>query len=175
MLPIFASFIGGSMGRADRRRVAFGPPILMSAGLAAVLGRGFSGAYAGRHQTSSVATIVTGGMSRLLPWASSPVFTLTTDMIVGAPPPPERAGAASGISETCAEFGGALSIAVFGSIGVAIYRAGLSDAMPGELSPDASEDGDGDAWRGGRDGERTAFRAGERPASTARAMRSCGG
>jgi DHA2 family multidrug resistance protein-like MFS transporter len=29
-----------------------------------------------------------------------------------------------------------LSIAVFGSIGVAIYRAGLSDAMPGELSPD---------------------------------------
>ena len=69
-------------------------------------------------------------------FSASPVFTLTNDVIIGSAPP-ERAGAASGISETCAEFGGALSIAVFGSIGVAIYRAGLSDAIPSELSPES--------------------------------------
>ena len=79
-----------------------------------------------------------------LPFSASPVFTLTNDVIL-ASAPPERAGAASGISETCAEFGGALSIAAFGSIGAAIYRAGLSDAMPGESLTGRSEDGDGHA------------------------------
>jgi DHA2 family multidrug resistance protein-like MFS transporter len=59
----------------------------------------------------------------------APVFTLTTDLIVGSAPP-ERAGAASAISETSAEFGGALGIALFGSIGVAIYRSAMADAIP---------------------------------------------
>jgi DHA2 family multidrug resistance protein-like MFS transporter len=66
---------------------------------------------------------------------SSPVFTLTNDVIIGSAPP-ERAGAASGISETCAEFGGALGIAVFGSIGVVIYRSMLAGALPAGLPPD---------------------------------------
>ncbi len=59
----------------------------------------------------------------------APVFGLTTELIVGSAPP-ERAGAASGISETGAELGGALGIAILGSIGVAIYRAGLADRLP---------------------------------------------
>src|SRR6266540_3341193 len=41
----------------------------------------------------------------------APVFTATTDLIVSSAPP-ERAGAASGISETGAELGGALGIAI---------------------------------------------------------------
>lgn len=68
----------------------------------------------------------------------SPVFTLTNDLIIGSAPP-ERAGAASGISETCAEFGGALSIAVFGSIGVAVYRGVLANALPAGLSPEVTK------------------------------------
>jgi DHA2 family multidrug resistance protein-like MFS transporter len=68
----------------------------------------------------------------------SPVFTLTTDVIVGSAPP-ERAGAASAISETSAAFGGALGIAVFGSIGVAIYRGMIGDALPPGIPPDAAE------------------------------------
>jgi DHA2 family multidrug resistance protein-like MFS transporter len=68
----------------------------------------------------------------------APVFTLTTDLIVGSAPP-ERAGAASAISETSAEFGGAMGIAVFGSIGVAVYRAMIGDALPRELPADALE------------------------------------
>ena len=68
----------------------------------------------------------------------SPVFTLTTDLIIGSAPP-ERAGAASAISETSGEFGGALGIALFGSIGVAVYRTMVADVVPPGLSPEVVE------------------------------------
>jgi DHA2 family multidrug resistance protein-like MFS transporter len=62
----------------------------------------------------------------------APVFTATTYLIVSSAPP-ERAGAASGISETGAELGGALGIAILGSIGVAVYRGELADTLPAGL------------------------------------------
>jgi MFS transporter, DHA2 family, multidrug resistance protein len=65
----------------------------------------------------------------------APVLTLTTDLIVGSAPP-ERAGAASGISETAVELGGALGISVLGSLGVAIYRSDLAQ-LPAGLSAEA--------------------------------------
>ena len=40
--------------------------------------------------------------------------------------PPERAGAASALSETGAELGGALGIALLGSVGTAVYRSAMS-------------------------------------------------
>jgi MFS transporter, DHA2 family, multidrug resistance protein len=58
-----------------------------------------------------------------------PVFGLTTELIVGSAPP-EKAGAASGISETASELGGALGIAILGSIGVAIYRGQVAQGLP---------------------------------------------
>lgn len=68
----------------------------------------------------------------------SPVFTLATELVIGSAPP-ERAGSASAISETTAELGGALGIAVFGSIGVAIYRNELSAAMSSKIPQDMLE------------------------------------
>jgi DHA2 family multidrug resistance protein-like MFS transporter len=72
----------------------------------------------------------------------APVITLTTDMIVGAAPP-ERAGAASALSETSSEFGGALGIAILGSIGTAFYRTkmkdGMPDNIPGSLAQEATD------------------------------------
>ena len=65
----------------------------------------------------------------------SPAFTLTTDMIIGAAPP-EKAGAAAAISETSSELGGALGIAILGSIGTAVYRRSMADGIPGGLSAD---------------------------------------
>jgi DHA2 family multidrug resistance protein-like MFS transporter len=67
-----------------------------------------------------------------------PVFILATDLILGTAPP-ERAGAASAISETGAEFGGALGIALLGSIGAAVYRSGVSSSIPDGVPPAASE------------------------------------
>ena len=66
----------------------------------------------------------------------APLFTLTNDLIIGSAPP-ERAGAASGISETGAELGGALAIAVLGTLGTAIYRNRLDDDIPAGV-PEAS-------------------------------------
>ena len=57
----------------------------------------------------------------------APVFTLCTDVIIGAAPP-ERAGAAAAISETGSELGGALGIATLGSIGTAFFKDGLAHA-----------------------------------------------
>jgi MFS transporter, DHA2 family, multidrug resistance protein len=65
------------------------------------------------------------------------VVTLATDMIVGSAPP-EQAGAASGISETSAEFGGALGIAVLGSIGTAVYRNQVAARLPADVPPAAT-------------------------------------
>ena len=65
------------------------------------------------------------------------MFTATTDLVVGSAPP-ERAGAASGISETGAELGGALGIAILGSIGVAVYRGQLADTLPAGIPGQAA-------------------------------------
>jgi MFS transporter, DHA2 family, multidrug resistance protein len=67
----------------------------------------------------------------------APVFIATTDLIVGSAPP-EQAGAASGISETGAELGGALGIAILGSIGAAVYRSELADLLPNGLPTEAA-------------------------------------
>jgi MFS family permease len=66
----------------------------------------------------------------------APVFTLATDLIVGSAPP-ERAGAASAISETGSELGGALGIALLGSVGAAVYRSALEESLPAGLTADA--------------------------------------
>jgi MFS transporter, DHA2 family, multidrug resistance protein len=69
------------------------------------------------------------GASVVISLGLAPVFGLTTELIVGSAPP-ERAGAASGISETGAELGGALGISILGSIGVAIYRGDIARSLP---------------------------------------------
>ncbi|CAN7384635.1 MULTISPECIES: MFS transporter [Ensifer] len=71
-------------------------------------------------ETTSSPLLVTTGLV-VLCLGFAPVGTLTTDLIVGSAPP-ERAGAASAISETSFEFGGALGIAVLGSMLTSAYR-----------------------------------------------------
>ncbi len=85
--------------------------------------------------SGGLAPIVAGSV--IISLALAPVFGLTTELIVGSAPP-ERAGAASGISETGAELGGALGIAILGSIGVAIYRSELADRLPAGVPAEAA-------------------------------------
>jgi DHA2 family multidrug resistance protein-like MFS transporter len=67
----------------------------------------------------------------------APVDTLAADLTVGAAPA-ARAGAASAISETGAELGGALGIAILGVVGTAAYRGQVADALPAGIPPQAA-------------------------------------
>jgi len=58
----------------------------------------------------------------------APVGPITTEVVLSEAPP-ERAGAASAVSEMSFELGGAFGIAILGSIVTAIYRDGLGDAV----------------------------------------------
>lgn len=55
-------------------------------------------------------------------------LTLTSDLVVSAVEP-ERAGAASAVSETAYELGVALGVAVLGSVVMAFFRGGLDTSM----------------------------------------------
>ncbi|MFB7224772.1 MFS transporter [Streptomyces sp. NPDC056227] len=61
------------------------------------------------------------------------VSAVVTEVILSAAPP-ERAGAASAMAETSAEFGGALGIALLGSTGTAVYRSELEVSAPDDLT-----------------------------------------
>jgi DHA2 family multidrug resistance protein-like MFS transporter len=68
-----------------------------------------------------------------------PMMTLSTDLVVGAAPP-DRVGAASALSTTAPQLGGALGIAVLGTVGAVVYRASLAlPAMPPETARAARE------------------------------------
>jgi DHA2 family multidrug resistance protein-like MFS transporter len=73
--------------------------------------------------------------SALFSLGLAPVVTLGTDLIIGAAPP-EQAGAAAAVSETSSELGGALGIAVLGSVATAVYRADMVKATLPSLPPD---------------------------------------
>jgi DHA2 family multidrug resistance protein-like MFS transporter len=66
----------------------------------------------------------------------APVATIAADLVMSSAPP-ERAGAASGLNETSSEFGGALGIALLGSILTVLYRGGLGETLPQGLSGEA--------------------------------------
>jgi DHA2 family multidrug resistance protein-like MFS transporter len=86
--------------------------------------------------TTSLALVVIG--NALMSLGFSFTFTLTVDLVISAAPP-DRAGAASALSETGAELGGALGLALLGSLGVAIYRSQIAAAMPSGLAADMIE------------------------------------
>ncbi len=131
-MPFGGGFIVGSMlSPIIARHVR--PAIMMGVGLV-VAAAGFV-VLAQVGGSSGLAVIVTSTV--IFSLGLSPVFTLANDLIIGAVPP-ERAGAAAGISETCSEFGGALGIAILGSIGTAIYRRAMADSIPDGIPDEAA-------------------------------------
>ena len=131
-LPSAAGFIVGSMlAPAVVRRVR---PGLVVAGGLALAAVGF--ALLTRVDGASLEIVVAGSV--LLALGAAPVVTLSTDLIVGAAPP-ERAGVASGLSETASELGGALGIAILGSIGAAVYRREVADEVPAGVPGEAAD------------------------------------
>jgi MFS transporter, DHA2 family, multidrug resistance protein len=129
-LPSFAAFIVGSMVApmlVKRARPAY----VMASGLA--LGAAGFALLTQVGADSGLAVIVTSSV--IFSLGLAPLFTLANDLIIGAAPP-ERAGGASAISETGAELGGALSIAILGTLGTAVYRSRMADDLPAGVPPE---------------------------------------
>ena len=123
----FAFIVGSQLAPAMISRMR--PAYVIAAGFA-VAAAGFV-LLALADGENALAFLVAGYV--VLSLGLAPVFTLATDLIIGTVAP-ERAGAAAGISETSSEFGGALGIAVLGSVVTALYRgameAGIPDGVP---------------------------------------------
>jgi DHA2 family multidrug resistance protein-like MFS transporter len=117
------------------------PRIVRRVPAAYVMGAGLAVAAVGLAVLTQVggstglAVIVSGSV--IISLGLAPVMSLTTELIVGSAPP-ERAGAASGISETAVELGGALGISILGSIGVALYRGDIARALPAGIPAEAA-------------------------------------
>jgi DHA2 family multidrug resistance protein-like MFS transporter len=132
-VPSAIGFVVGS-NAAPRILRYVRPARLMGAGLLlAALGLGILTQVGG---DDGLAVVVAASL--IISLGLAPVFGLTTEFIVGSAPT-ERAGAASGISETGAELGGALGIAILGSIGVALYRREIGASLPADI-PQAAAD-----------------------------------
>ncbi|HEX6327476.1 MAG TPA: MFS transporter [Jiangellaceae bacterium] len=67
--------------------------------------------------------------------AVAPSMALTTDLVVGSVPP-EKAGAASGLSTTASDLGISLGVAIVGSIAAATYRDQIDGSLPRGLPAD---------------------------------------
>jgi DHA2 family multidrug resistance protein-like MFS transporter len=132
-LPSSVAVIAGSMLAPKVSRIVR-PAFGVAGGL--VLAAAGLGLLTLVDGTSGLPLVVSGTIVFSL--GLGPVFILATDLIVGTAPP-ERAGAASAISETGAELGGALGVALLGSIGTAVYRSAITDALPAEVPAAAAE------------------------------------
>jgi len=126
-LPWSVGFIAGSM-LTPKVANHFRKTTIMAGGLFLAGGGFIILATAG---SSGLFAIVASSI--LFSVGLAPLFTLITDMILGSVPP-ERAGSAGALSETSSEFGGALGIAVLGSIGTAVYGYLINDSIPREIS-----------------------------------------
>ncbi|MBM9499187.1 MFS transporter [Leptospira sp. 201903071] len=88
------------------------------------------------NEQTGLAYVVVGSV--ILSLGICSVVIIGTDIIVGSAPP-EKAGAAASISETGAEFGGVLGIAVLGSIGTAVYKNQMKGILPEGITPESAE------------------------------------
>jgi MFS transporter, DHA2 family, multidrug resistance protein len=130
-LPWGVGFIVGSL--ATSRLASRIRPTFVMAGSMMVAALGF---FLLTQLEGGLAVIVIG--STLFSLGLAPPIALATDLIIGTVPP-ERAGMASGLSETASELGGALGIALIGSAATALYRGQLEHNLPADIAPHDAE------------------------------------
>jgi DHA2 family multidrug resistance protein-like MFS transporter len=126
--------------------VGFAAPVAASmssrVGRAHVMAGGFAVAAAGFavlatiDATSHLAVLLVG--AGVVACGTVAILTLVTDYVLGVAPP-ERAGSVSGLFETTSELGGALGMAVLGSVLAAGYTSHVSGLLPEGLPPAAEE------------------------------------
>lgn len=74
--------------------------------------------------TLAAASVYAGGLVAAM--------TLANELALGAAPP-ERAGSAAAVLESGQELGGALGMAILGSVGAAVYSRDMADSLPANV------------------------------------------
>ena len=133
-LPSAVGFIVGST-IAPRIIHRFRPSVIMGVGMA--IAAAGTAMLLGLSVDGDGSLVLIAVASVVISLGLAPVITLATELIVGSAPP-EQAGAATGISETSGELGGALGIAILGSLGTAVYRANVADSLPSDMPAEAA-------------------------------------
>ncbi|WP_046471774.1 MFS transporter [Allosalinactinospora lopnorensis] len=130
LLSVLMSFVAVLLAR----RLGLGTIILLALGIISM------GYFALTQAPLDNGVLLVAVAFGLIAGGSGLAETLTNDAIMTAVPP-ERAGAASAISETAYELGGALGVALLGSVLTASYRFRLDevDGVP-EASMDTARD-----------------------------------
>jgi DHA2 family multidrug resistance protein-like MFS transporter len=131
-VPMMLAFIAGS-AVVPRMAQRVRPAYAMAGGLA-VTAAGF--AVLAGVEALGLPGLIAGSV--IYSVGLTPVVILATDLIVGSAPV-QRAGAASAISETGSELGGALGIALLGSLATAVYRGMMASWMPAAVPRDIGE------------------------------------
>jgi MFS transporter, DHA2 family, multidrug resistance protein len=125
---VVGSLLTSALLKVLRPAFALGGGLLLSAvGLALM-------AYA--IKAHSVILITLG--NTMFAVGSAPGTTIVADFVVSSAPE-EQSGAASALSETFSEFGGALGIALLGSLTTFFYRHMLAAALPASIPAPAIE------------------------------------
>jgi DHA2 family multidrug resistance protein-like MFS transporter len=129
--PFFLALIVGSTSTpAIARLIRPGYLIIAGLGFAAI------GFFLLSYVDEATAPATLAVISAVYALGLAPTFSLSTNLIVCSAPP-EQAGIASAIAETGSEFGGALGIAVLGSIVTAMYRMGMTGMMASRGLPES--------------------------------------
>jgi DHA2 family multidrug resistance protein-like MFS transporter len=122
--PVGFGFVAGSLLTSPALRL-MRPAYVIGLGL--TLGAGGLAAMALAVSAHSLILVVLGNV--LFSIGLAPCTAIIADLVVSSAPQ-DQSGAASALSETASEFGGALGIALLGSLATFIYRSALSGAMP---------------------------------------------
>jgi DHA2 family multidrug resistance protein-like MFS transporter len=82
---------------------------------------------------SGTAVLVTG--FAVFSFSGAPLVALGTNLVIGSAPP-EKAGSAGSLAQMSNEFGGTLGGALLGTVGFAVYRGLVADAVPAGVTGD---------------------------------------
>lgn len=129
-LPAAIGFVAGSFLTSPLLAVLPRPRALALGLVAGALGLLVMAHAAGAHDLP----VLVGG-NVLMAVGTASVTAIVADLVVGLAPE-ERAGAASALNETSSEFGGALGIALLGSLATYTYRTALASSAPDGIPPE---------------------------------------
>lgn len=134
-LAMIPGMAAATIGFATLPKLAsrFRPAYVIAAGMAGVAAS--LGVFTTVGAESGLATLIVG--FAVLSFCGSALVGLGMNLVMSSAPP-EKMGSAGSLAQMSNEFGGTLGAAIFGTLGFAVYRAQITDAIPAGLPADSA-------------------------------------